>query len=183
MVLEVGCGTGRISREITAKKANLTVLDIGERLVRQVKEKLNCNGVSGNACDLPFEDNSFDLVISSECIEHTMNPGKAIREMCRVCRKGGIVCITSPNKIWYPLLWLSVKMGIRKFKGTENWLSWRQADSIMRQSKMFDIRRSGCHAWPFQIKFTRPLLKWIDETGGPYLYPILINYGLKGVKG
>ena len=98
-VLEVGSGTGRISQEIFSRKADLTILDIGENLVRQVKEKLNCKGVVGDACCLPFDDNSFEVVISSECIEHTLTPQKAIEEMCRVCRPGGTVCVTSPNKL------------------------------------------------------------------------------------
>ncbi len=181
-VLEVGSGTGRVSQEIFSRKADLTILDIGENLVRQVREKLNCEGVVGDACCLPFDDNSFEVVISSECIEHTLTPQKAIREMCRVCKPGGLVCVTSPNKLWYPILWLSVKLNIRKFRGIENWLFPNQASGIMKQSKMNNICLSGCHLWPFQLKFTRSILKWFDKTLGRCLFPLMINYGIRGMK-
>jgi ubiquinone/menaquinone biosynthesis C-methylase UbiE len=182
-VLEVGSGTGRISQEIVSRKADLTILDIGENLVRQVREKLSCKGAAGDACCLPFDSNSFEVVISSECIEHTLMPQKAIKEMCRVCRPGGIVCITSPNKLWYPVLWLSIKLNIRKFRGIENWLFSGQASSTMKQSKMSDIQLSGCHLWPFQLKFSRTVLRWFDKTMGRFLFPFMINYGIRGTKG
>ena len=181
-VLEVGCGTGRISCEIISRKADLTVLDIGENLVHKVTSKLGCQGVVGDACQLPFESGAFDVIISSECIEHTLYPVKAIQEMCRVCRPGGIVCFTSPNKLWYPILWLSVKTRIRCFRGIENWLFPYQAASAMKHSNIDNIRFSGCHLWPFQLKFTRPVLKWIDRIAGSYLYRMMINYGIRGTK-
>lgn len=181
-VLEVGCGTGRISREIMARKAHLTVLDIGENLVRRVIDELHCQGVVGNACRLPFEDSSFDIVISSECIEHTQSPARAIEQMCRVCRPGGIVCLTSPNKLWYPVLWLSIKTRLRKFRGIEHWLFPSQAARIMKRSNMTDIHLSGCHLWPFQVKFSRPVLSWIDRIAGARLYGLMINYGIRGTR-
>lgn len=181
-VLEVGCGTGCISRQILSQKAELTALDIGENLVQRVSRELGCKGVVGDACRLPFETSSFDRVISSECIEHTPDPRRAIQEMCRVCRPGGTVCLTSPNKLWYPVLWFSLKMGIRKFKGIENWLFPRQARFIMEGAGLIDIRLSGCHLWPFQLKGTRPVLRHIDMSLGHRLYEIMINYGIRGTK-
>ncbi len=176
-VLEVGCGTGRISRQIVERNAKLTVLDIGQSLVKKVARQLNCRGVTADACDLPFDCDSFDLVISSECIEHTLDPAKAIREMVRVCKRHGQICITSPNKLWYPLLWLSVRLGVRHFRGMEHWLWPTQAAKIMRQTGMKQVKIEGCHLWPFQLTFTRPILKIIDHAGC-ILWPAMINYAV-----
>ena len=181
-VLEVGCGTGRFSEQMVKMGANLTVLDIGTNLVRKVSSRLSCKGVVADACNLPFEDNSFALVVSSECIEHTDNPIGAIREMCRVCRKGGSVCITSPNKVWYPVLVISQKLRLRKFCGTENWIFPHQAATTMREEAMSDVRLDGCHLWPFQLRFSRPALRRIDKLGN-WLYPFMINFGIIGCKG
>jgi ubiquinone/menaquinone biosynthesis C-methylase UbiE len=180
-VLEVGCGTGRFSRRIAALKAELTVLDIGPNLVKAVSERLGCQGVVGDACRLPFADDSFDAVISSECIEHTPDPLEAIRQMCRVCKAGGTVCFTTPNKLWYPILWLSVKLRIRKFAGPERWISPGTARKLMAQAGMGDMVVSGCHAWPFQLKFTRGLLRRLDGSGRK-LYPLMINFGIAARK-
>lgn len=181
-VLEVGCGTGRFSKRIAGIGADLTVLDIGATLVDKVARTLSCTGVVGSACNLPFADQTFDAVISSECIEHTPNPERAIEEMCRVCRCGGRVCITSPNKLWYPILIITEKLGLRKFSGIENWIWPRKAAAVMRQKGMRDIVISGCHLWPFQLKFTRPLLRRLDAIG-EQLYPFMINFGMVGRKG
>jgi ubiquinone/menaquinone biosynthesis C-methylase UbiE len=180
-VLEVGCGTGVFSESIKTKGAELTVLDIGATLVRDVSQKLTCKGVVGDVCNLPFEDESFDAVISSECIEHTLDPLRAIRELCRVCRRGGHVCLTTPNKLWYPALLLYQKLGLRKFSGIENWIFPSQAKRAMKDSGIDKVRLRGCHLWPFQLKFTRPLLIFFDSHAS-WLYPFMINYGIVGYK-
>lgn len=179
--LEIGCGTGLFSEELAARKCNLTVLDIGPGLVDQVTGRLHCQGTVGDACCLPFPDGSFDYVISSECIEHTNDPKKAIAEMCRVCRPGGTVCFTTPNKVWYPVLWLSQKLNVRKFRGVENWIFPREAIRVMKKSGMGQIKAAGCHLWPFQVKFSRPLLTWIDRRF-PGWYRGMINFGVVGSK-
>lgn len=180
-ILEVGCGTGKISEKIVKSEGILTVLDIGPNLVKKVSKNLGCQGIVGDACQLPFADETFEVVISSECIEHTLHPQLAIKEMCRVCKKGGHVCLTTPNKLWYPILVLSQVIKIRKFAGIEKWIFPFQAKKIMQKAGMKNIYLSGCHLWPFQIKFSRPLLSKID-TLGKYLYPVMINFGIIGEK-
>jgi len=101
----------------------------------------------------------------------------AIREMCRVCSPGGAVCLTTPNKLWYLAMRASQKMGLRDYAGIENWLYPGQAVSVMRSEGMTDITISGCHLWPFQIRFLRPALKRVDALG-KWLYPVMINFGI-----
>lgn len=180
-VLEVGCGTGRFSEQIVRLGGELTVLDIGPTLVANVASNLSCSGVVGDACNLPFAAQSFDVVVSSECIEHTLNPERAIREMCRVCRAGGLVIMTSPNKLWYPILAMAKKLRLRKFSGIENWVFPGKAAAIMLEEGMADVVMGGCHLWPFQLKFTRFLLRRFD-TLGRWLYPIMVNFGIRGRK-
>ena len=177
-VLEIGCGTGRFSNEIKKRGGLLTVLDIGPNLVSTVSEALNCSGTVGDACNLPFQDNSFDYIISSECIEHTLDPCGAIREMCRICRPGGYVCITTPNRLWYPLLLTAQQLGLRKFSGIEHWIFPLRAINIFKQNNMSDIHAGGCHLLPFQLKFLRPFLRRIDNMFGKWFFPVMINYGI-----
>lgn len=180
-VLEVGSGTGRISRVIANHSGDLTIVDIGPRLVDTVAGEFRCKGVVGDALNLPFREGSFDCVVSSECIEHTPDPSQAIREMCRVCRPEGVVCLTTPNAMWYPVLVVAQTLRLRKFEGIENWLHPHQAAAIMRSEGMTGITLSGCHLWPFQLKPTRPLLRRLDRLG-KWLYPVMINFGILGRK-
>jgi ubiquinone/menaquinone biosynthesis C-methylase UbiE len=180
-VLEVGSGTGRFSRTLRALGAELTVLDIGPNLVDAVATELSCRGVVGDALRLPFADAVHDAVVSSECIEHTLQPEQAIREMCRVIRPGGWVCLTTPNKLWYPVMRLSQAVGARKYAGIENWLFPGRAAAVMRAAGMQGIAVSGCHLWPFQLRPTRGLLRRLDAWGN-WLYPLMINFGILGRK-
>lgn len=180
-VLEIGAGTGRFSRMIQKLGGNLTVLDIGVNLVDVLTDELSCSGVAGDTLCLPFRDDSYDAIVSSECIEHTLDPELAIREMCRVCRPGGIVCLTTPNKLWYPVLVLSQKLGLRRYAGIEHWMFPVRAAAVMRGEGMGVVRMSGCHLWPFQLAFTRPLLSRLDKLG-KWLYPFMVNFGILGRK-
>ncbi len=51
--------------------------------------------------DIPFEDASFDVVISSEVLEHLDNPKNYLREICRVMRKGGCLSLSTPCASFY----------------------------------------------------------------------------------
>lgn len=180
-VLEVGCGTGRFSEPITMMEANLTALDIGPGLARRVHASTGAQGIAADACALPFADACFDGVISSECIEHTPRPFAVIGEMCRVCRPGGFVCFTTPNRLWLPVLLAAQSLGLRKFSGYENWIWPGEAKVALKKQGLDNIRAWGCHAWPFQFRFTRPVLRRLDRFGS-HLYPVMINFGLIGEK-
>ena len=44
-----------------------------------------------------FAPNQFDVVVSSECIEHTPDPAEAVRQMVLVLKPGGLLAISTPN--------------------------------------------------------------------------------------
>ncbi len=180
-VLEVGCGTGRFSQKIVDSGAKLTVLDVGTNLVTRVTKSCSCEGIVADALFLPFSSESFDMVISSECIEHTADPIRAIQEMSRICRVGGTVCLTSPNRLWYPILIAAQRLGLREFSGTENWIFPRAAERSLRDSGLGALRLNGCHLWPFQVRFSRRLLRILDGYG-KWLFPLMINFGVVGRK-
>jgi SAM-dependent methyltransferase len=58
--------------------------------------------VLGVGEQLPFADNSFDLILSNEVIEHVTDDRASVAEMARVARPGGRIVIFAPNR-WYPV--------------------------------------------------------------------------------
>lgn len=50
-----------------------------------------------SALDLPFPDDSFDTVVSTEVLEHVPNPQRALREMHRVLKPGGFLILSTPQ--------------------------------------------------------------------------------------
>lgn len=179
--LEVGCGTGKVSEKILPLVKDLTVSDISGLLSKKVGTRLGVSFLEQDACKLKSETGSFDLVVSSECIEHTPDPKQALSEMARVLKPGGHLVVTSPNKLWYPVLWLSVVTKIRKFDGNENWLFSGEATQKLQENGMDHFKRGGCHLFPWQIPFAKKVLPLIDHWDS-MLHHLMINFGIYAKK-
>ena len=179
--LEVGCGTGMISKSIKPLVGILTVVDISEKLAVRVAKEINTNGFQQDACKLTIENDSFDMIISSECIEHTVDPKQALKEMVRVLKPGGMLIVTSPNKMWYPVLWLSNVTQLRKFNGNENWLFPWEAQSVLNKVGLKNTSIGACHLFPWQIPFAKKILPFFDKFH-EVLFPLMINYAIVGHK-
>ncbi len=179
--LEVGCGTGAITSRYRPLVSKLLVTDISEKLAIKTAARNNCDGQDADATNLPFESQSFDLVVSSECIEHSPNPDLAVSEMCRVLAPGGWLILTTPNKLWYPVVKLSQILKLRKFQGNEIFLSRREIRRVLEESGLVISQHGGCHLLPWQIPGIKPILKVIDRKMG-FLAPLMINQAIKAQK-
>ncbi len=101
-ILDVGCGTGRTIIEMAYLGANCTGLDAAKdviRLINTVRDvyKLNVTGVYGDACNLPFDNETFDVVMSAEFFEHVADIDRDMKEQIRVVKAGGRLIIVQPN--------------------------------------------------------------------------------------
>jgi len=175
--LEVGCGTGKVSAALKPYFRALIVMDLSPKLTEMVAERIGIEGIPGNAMDIPVADNEYDAVISSEMIEHTSSPDKALSELARVVKPGGFLIVTSPNKLWYPVLLLAQKLKLRKFEGNEIWLRPKQASKILREQGMEVLQVGGCHLFPWQVPGSKRILPIIDNYHSQ-LYPFMLNYGI-----
>jgi O-antigen biosynthesis protein len=104
-VLDAGCGTGYGSRILAESGAEEVVgIDIAESVVEaaRAREPAGVHFQVGDVRNLPFEDASFDAVVSFEVIEHVTEHDLALDEFARVLRPGGIVAVSSPNRSTYP---------------------------------------------------------------------------------
>ncbi len=99
-LLEAGCGEGFV---ISRLKADLKVgLDINCEAVEWAKAHWGGTYfLCGDVFHLPFEDSSFDLVLSLEVMEHLEDPGPAVDEIKRVARRG--VVISVPHEPYFRL--------------------------------------------------------------------------------
>jgi ubiquinone/menaquinone biosynthesis C-methylase UbiE len=94
-VLEVGVGAGSDFIQWARAGAIASGIDLTEEGINHVRRRLEVYGlkadqlVMGDCENLPFEDNSFDLVYSSGVIHHTPDTERALEEIIRVCKPGG----------------------------------------------------------------------------------------------
>jgi ubiquinone/menaquinone biosynthesis C-methylase UbiE len=174
---EVGCGTGAITPALIARDCDVTVGDISAKLAAETARKFSVKGMQCDAMAIALPDNSVDVVVSSEVIEHVLDPRMALCEMARVVAPGGCVVVTSPNKLWLPLLQFAQLLKIRKFAGNEEWLWPASASRIMREQGLEVLVMSGCHLFPWQVPCAKKLLPFFDRFGR-YLWPVMINWGI-----
>lgn len=93
-VLEIGCGMGLHTEIMTRAGACVNSIDISDTSVEATHRRLALKGLSanvqqGDACELPFQDGSFDFVWSWGVIHHSAQTAAIIREIARVLRPGG----------------------------------------------------------------------------------------------
>lgn len=98
-VLDVGCGPGWLTVQYAKGGANVSAVDLTTRAIELTKQNLGGQGLKAlvqeaNAEELPFDDNTFDLVASSGVLHHTVNPSRAFAECYRVLKPGGMAKIT-----------------------------------------------------------------------------------------
>jgi SAM-dependent methyltransferase len=103
-ILEVACGRGGFLRQLARAGAHVTGCDFSSAALKAARTKLFLPNrpplavlVQGDAQSLPFADNSFDVVVSCETVEHLPRVQEAISEMHRVTRPGGRLFLTTPN--------------------------------------------------------------------------------------
>ena len=95
-VLDVGSGPGLATIRAARKYPSATIIgvDYSPEQVRAARRNLrknpvpNCSFILGNAMELPFEDNSFDMVISIASIKHWPDGVRGLREISRVLKPG-----------------------------------------------------------------------------------------------
>lgn len=99
LVLEVGCGTGVIVRKLAHLGASRAVgLDLDPAALSFAREQGQESGeargvvyVQGDACELPFPDSVFDVVVCHYLLLWLADPAQGVREMARVVRPSGHV--------------------------------------------------------------------------------------------
>jgi ubiquinone/menaquinone biosynthesis C-methylase UbiE len=94
-LLDVGCGTGAFARGMIAEgmePAQITLLDPSDEMLARCAD-IPARQVNGRLEALPFEDRTFEIVTCAWALETAPNTDIALRELCRVVRRGGVLCI------------------------------------------------------------------------------------------
>ena len=102
-VLDVACGSGNLAVPAAHKGADVTGVDIATNLVEQARERAKSEGLSiqfdeGDAEQLPYEDESFDVVVTMFGAMFAPRPELVASELIRVCKSAGRIAMAN----WTP---------------------------------------------------------------------------------
>ena len=101
VVVEVGAGEGRITERLRERFPDATIcgLDLPDDDLAEEWTNAEVPMFFGDVTRLPFADDSVDLVVGLEVLEHVPHPGRAIAEIDRVCRGHALVSVPR-EPIW-----------------------------------------------------------------------------------
>ena len=97
-LLELGCGEGRGVELLAPLADSYKGIDKIESVIERLEEKYpDYEFMSGVFPPFPFEDNSFDSIVTFQVIEHVKDDNGFVKEIHRVLKPGGKALITTPN--------------------------------------------------------------------------------------
>lgn len=115
-VLDIGCGGGFLANFLSKAGHRVTGLDESKEalaVARSRDETKQVDYLTGDALQLPFGNESFDVVCAMDFLEHIESPELAVREASRVLRPGGLFLFHTFNR--NPLAWLVIIKGVEWF--------------------------------------------------------------------
>ncbi|KAE8143704.1 S-adenosyl-L-methionine-dependent methyltransferase [Aspergillus pseudotamarii] len=130
-ILDIGCGPGSISVDFASRapQGHVTGIEYVPDPLDQARELASSKGVTnidfrvGDIHSLDFPDDTFDIVHVHQVLQHIADPVKALKEMRRVVKPGGIVAARESSVMtWYPEnkgieAWLDITTRMAKAKG------------------------------------------------------------------
>ncbi|MEM0482977.1 MAG: methyltransferase domain-containing protein [Nitrososphaerota archaeon] len=177
-ILDVGCGTGAIAREVAIQVApedliGLDFQDVQIRTARRLarsRDIRNVCFVQGDANTLSFRNNSFDGAYCRFLLEHVANPLIVLQEMSRVVKPGGWVCayewengcfIIYPESPAIERVWHGIFI-FQRSRGGDPWVA-RKLYGLFLQAGLKDVRVEG-RAWTITSDEREKLQLWVNGS-------------------
>ncbi|MFB7957394.1 MULTISPECIES: class I SAM-dependent methyltransferase [unclassified Streptomyces] len=179
-VLDVGCGPGTITADLAelVSPGRVTGVDTAGEILTRAAGTASGRGLENvefavaDVHDLDFPDDSFDVVHAHQVLQHVGDPVRALREMRRVCRPGGIVAARDSDyaaMAWYPELpvldtWLELYRRVARANGGEP-DAGRRLLSWARRAGFTDVTATSA-SWCFATPESRDWWSglWADRT-------------------
>jgi len=161
-IYDIGGFDGIIACELKKKrpKANITVVDIDKNGLQKAKNK-GLNTISSSVLSLPIEDNSADLVLALDLIEHIKEDSLAIKEISRVLKNGGKLILSTPkeNGVVFPLISKKRSEEINRGWGhVRRGYKLEELENIFSKNDLQILIKTGYFTYPTRLTYLLLLL-------------------------
>ncbi len=159
-ILDAGCGGGLICEPLARLGAHVTGIDISKEAIKVAQDHAEQQGLTIDYHVMRLEDildQSFDVVIASEVIEHVSHPDNFVKHLSRVLTSGGCTVLTTLNRTWKSFVFgIFTAENILKWapKGTHHYEMFIKPSELNRS-----LERAGLHLTRLQGLVFRPL-RW-----------------------
>jgi 2-polyprenyl-3-methyl-5-hydroxy-6-metoxy-1,4-benzoquinol methylase len=161
ILLEIGCGRGGLSNfmaGLSHSPDKIFACDYSSDALEIAKVRFANRGtITWQREDiqaLSFNGNTFDRIVSCETIEHVPDPGKAVQELYRVLKPGGIVYLTCPNYFNLFGLWCIYRSIIGKpYTEGQPYVNYLLLPKLLRWVKLSGFRIIAYHTSNLVIPF------------------------------
>ncbi len=175
-LLEVGCGTGLLLERFQAFARSAKGIDISPRMLDHARAR-GLEVIEGSATKLPFDDASFDVTCSFKVLAHVKDIGKALSEMARVTRPGGVVLAEFYNPLSFRGLLKRIGPPGRISRFTKEdavytrfdapWVIPRLLPAKTTFERAFGVRIITPAASALRLPFARRILPFLEHVLSP----------------
>jgi|GEM_PF-1678048 len=157
-VLDAGCGNGDYTRLLLLRGARVWAFDYAKQMVAAVKKRLNKAGLKAeqitvdSVLNIPYPDEKFDSVLCLAVVDHVPDEDrpKAVAELARVLKPGGVLYINTPNRSayhWRVGHFLMRVIGLFP-KGKIRWFTPKKLKRLVREAGLIPERSLGLEFIP-----------------------------------
>jgi SAM-dependent methyltransferase len=189
-LLDVGAGPGTITADLAGLVRQVVAVEAHDEAARITSAGLAERGVTGvevlvqDVHDLGVADGEFDVVHAHQVLQHVADPVRALREMARVTRPGGVVAVRDSDYAafaWYPRLpaldhWLDLYQAAARANGGEpdagrRLVAWAHAAGLQQVTA---TSSTWCYATPDSRAAWGGM--WADRITGSALARQLLDH-------
>ena len=181
VLLDAGCGTGRFARTLLSEgvaPGQITLLDPSHAMLTQCQD-IPVEQIQGRLEKMPFADAAFDIVTCAWAVETVPYPERAVKELCRVLRPGGVLCLTFCAET--PTLGFGDRIMRHALtrRGTGSFLPPAGVRAVLTRAMSCDVRNVPC-AGPAATIIARRRssshhLSWNDTTTCQKIAPAMLD--------
>jgi SAM-dependent methyltransferase len=178
LILDIGCGPGTITADLAGRvpRGQVTGVDAAPDIIKQARGlargRGNLDFAVGDVYALDYPAGAFDVVHAHQVLQHLGDPVKALREMRRVTRPGGLIAVRDGDygaMTWYPEVaalddWLALYQRVARGNGGEP-QAGRRLHVWAREAGLEDVTASSS-TWTYATPEERAWWGglWADRT-------------------